>query len=157
MEKRYDFLNTTLCYLEHDGKYLMLHRTKKKNDMNEGKWLGIGGKLACGESPFDCARREIREETGLDIKKLTYRGLVTFVSNGNYTEYMHLFTGAAEHEEVIDCDEGELAWVKKEEVTRLPIWEGDRIFLRLLTQSSQIFFLTLVYAGDTLIESRLEE
>ena len=149
--------NTTLCYIEKDEKYLMLHRVKKKNDMNHDKWIGIGGKLEDGESPFDCARREILEETGLHTDALSYRGIVTFVSDEFGTEYMHLFhTKQFSGEIRKDCDEGNLEWIEKEKLISLPIWEGDKIFLALLNQNVPFFSLKLCYQGDTLISHTLE-
>ncbi len=149
--------NTTLCYLESNGAYLMLHRIKKKNDENKDKWIGVGGKLEPGETPYDCARREILEETGLSPRSLHYRGIVTFVSNIYGTEYMHLFT-SADFTGCIksDCDEGELIWVKKNDVTDLPIWEGDKIFLDLLDREQRFFSLKLLYEGDRLISHTIE-
>ena len=149
--------NTTLCYIEKDGAYLMIHRIKKKNDMNKDKWLGVGGKLEEGESPFDCARREIKEETGLTVGKLRYHGIITFVSDLYGTEYMHLFS-ATEYEGEIDydCDEGRLEWVKKEEVPALPIWEGDKIFFKLMESEERFFSLTLRYKGDRLVSHTIE-
>ncbi len=144
--------NTTLCYIEHNGKYLMLHRTKKKNDENLDKWIGVGGKFEAGESPYDCARREIREETGLENLPLAYRGIVTFVSNEYGTEYMHLFTARTESDKInAVCDEGELVWIDKKEVYSLPIWEGDKIFFKLLEESNSFFSLKLCYSGENLI------
>ena len=142
--------NTTLCYIEQHGKYLMLHRTKKENDENQGKWVGIGGKLEEGESPEDCVLREVREETGLLLTEYRYRGLVTFVSDEWCTEYMHLFTADAFGGRLCSCSEGELEWVEKDAVERLPIWEGDRLFLRLLRQQAPFFSLKLVYRGPCL-------
>ncbi len=149
--------NTTLCYIENDGAYLMMHRVKKANDENHDKWIGVGGKLEAGESPYDCARREILEETGVAVRDLVYRGIVTFVSDIYGTEYMHLFT-AREYDGDIcyDCDEGKLEWVKKEKVTSLPIWEGDKIFLRLLDSERRFFSLKLCYEGDRLVDHTLE-
>ena len=149
--------NTTLCYIEKDGAYLMIHRIKKKNDMNKDKWLGVGGKLEEGESPFDCARREIKEETGLTVDRLRYHGIITFVSDLYGTEYMHLFS-ATEYEGEInyDCDEGRLEWVKKEEISTLPIWEGDKIFFKLMESEERFFSLTLRYEGDRLASHTLE-
>lgn len=150
-------LNTTLCYIERDEKYLMLHRIKKKNDMNHDKWIGIGGKLESGESPFDGAIREILEETGLTVSSIDYRGIVTFVSDEFGTEYMHLFhTKAFEGKIKPDCDEGKLEWIGKEKLRSLPIWEGDKIFLSLLDQNVPFFSLKLCYKGDTLISHALE-
>ena len=150
-------INTTLCYIEKDGAYLMIHRVKKKNDMNHDKWVGVGGKLEPGESPFECARREILEETGLLVNNLNYRGIVTFVSDLYGTEYMHLFT-VTEFEGEIDynCDEGMLEWVAKDKVNSLPIWEGDKIFFDLLDHENRFFSLKLCYEGDTLVESVVE-
>ena len=148
-------MQTTLCYLEQDGAYLMLHRIKKKNDINHDKWIGIGGTFEEGESPEDCAMREIREETGLVPKDLRYRGIVTFVSDFCPTEYMHLFTAEQFSGEMHACDEGELAWVDKKKVGELPIWEGDRIFLSLLAEEHPFFSLKLVYRGETLVEAVL--
>jgi 8-oxo-dGTP diphosphatase len=150
-------LNTTLCYIERDEKYLMLHRIKKKNDMNHDKWIGIGGKLESGESPFDGAIREILEETGLTVSSIDYRGIVTFVSDEFGTEYMHLFhTKDFEGQIKPDCDEGKLEWIEKEKLRSLPIWEGDKIFLSLLDQNVPFFSLKLCYKGDTLISHALE-
>lgn len=150
-------LNTTLCYIENDGAYLMIHRIKKKNDMNHDKWIGIGGKFEAGESPYDCAVREIREECGIVPKNLRYRGIVTFVSSEYGTEYMHLFTAMGYDGEVnYDCDEGRLEWVKKEDVLSLPIWEGDKIFFDLLNKDCSFFSLKLVYEGDKLVSHTLE-
>ena len=148
-------VNSTLIYLEREGQYLMLHRTKKKNDMNHDKWLGIGGKFEEGESPEDCVIRETLEETGLQVRSLRFRGLVTFVLNDDVTEYMHLFTSDDFDGEVKDCDEGELAWVKKEEVPYLPVWEGDKLFLKELTEDRGFFSLKLVYRDDVLKDSRM--
>lgn len=144
--------NSTLVYLEQDGKYLMLHRCKKENDCNAGKWIGVGGGFEKDESPEDCALRETREETGLTLTEWRYRGLVTFVSDRWSTEYMHLFTATAWEGSLQDCDEGELVWVPKEELAKLPLWEGDAIFLRLLEQEEPFFSLKLRYVGDTLAE-----
>ena len=149
--------NTTLCYIEKDEKYLMIHRVKKVNDMNKDKWIGIGGKFEETETPFDCMRREISEETGLLVGKLNYRGLVTFVSNEFGTEYMHLFhTNDFTGELTEDCDEGNLEWVAKDKITDLPLWEGDKIFLDLIRRDVPFFSLKLVYEGQTLVSHTLE-
>jgi 8-oxo-dGTP diphosphatase len=147
--------NTTLCYLERDGKYLMLHRVKKENDMNRDKWLGIGGKFEPGESPEDCALREIREETGLTVTDWEYRGIVTFVSEEFGTEWMHLFWSDSFTGTLTDCDEGELAWIGKRELLTKELWQGDRIFLELLEQRVPFFSLKLCYQGDTLTRAVL--
>ena len=148
--------NTTLCYVEQDGKYLMLLRNKKKQDENAGKWIGVGGKFEEGESPQDCLLREVQEETGLRLTQYRFRGIVTFVSDQHETEYMHLFTAHGFEGELIPCDEGELRWVEKDEVLSLPLWEGDREFLRLLREDAPFFSLKLVYQGDKLVSSKLE-
>ena len=148
--------HTTLCYIENAGKYLMIHRIKKENDENNGKWIGIGGKLEPGESPFDCARREIYEETGLEVPTLKYRGFITFVSDLYGTEYMHLFTADTFSGEIVDsCDEGDLKWIKKKDLRALPMWAGDAIFLKLLEEESRFFSLKLVYHGDNLIDHKI--
>ena len=150
--------NTTLCYIERDGAYLMLHRTKKANDENHDKWIGIGGKFEAFESPYDCVLREAQEETGLTLTSLRYRGIVTFVSDQMpVAEYMHLFTADAFTGEVRECDEGDLEWIFIEDLLKLPMWEGDKIFLRLLQTNEPFFSLKLVYEGETLREARLNE
>ncbi|MBO5009655.1 MAG: 8-oxo-dGTP diphosphatase [Clostridia bacterium] len=149
--------NTSLCYIEKDGAYLMIHRIKKKNDENHDKWIGVGGKFEAGESPFDCARREIKEECGVSPKNLRYRGIVTFVSDEYGTEYMHLFTADGYEGEIdYNCDEGVLEWVKKEKIPSLPIWEGDKIFFDLLDSEERFFSLKLEYKKDKLINSFVE-
>lgn len=147
--------NTTLCYIEKDGCYLMLHRVKKVNDENQDKWIGVGGKFEAGESPEDCLLREVREETGLTLTDYRYRGIVTFVSNEWGTEYMHLFTAAGFEGDMKTCDEGELVWVPKSQIENLNIWEGDKIFFRLLEESEGFFSLKLRYEGDKLKESKV--
>ena len=148
--------NTTLCYIEQGRDYLMLHRVKKTVDENKDKWIGIGGKFEEGESPEDCLLREVREETGLTLKRWRYRGIVTFVSDEWGTEYMHLFTADAwEGELRRDCEEGELAWVDRDKRLSLPIWEGDKLFLRLLDEEAPFFSLKLRYAGERLAEAVL--
>lgn len=149
--------NTTLCYIEKDGAYLMLHRVKKKNDMNHDKWIGVGGKFETGETPYECARREIMEEVGVEVPNLKYRGIVTFVSDLYGTEYMHLFVSDGYVGEIKQvCDEGNLEWVDKSKVNDLPIWEGDKIFFRLLDEEPRFFSLKLVYEGDSLVSHTLE-
>ncbi len=148
--------NTTLCYLERGREYLMLHRVKKTVDENKDKWIGIGGKFEEGESPEDCLLREVREETGLRLLRWRYRGIVTFVSDEWGTEYMHLFTSDAYEGSLrTDCDEGELEWIDRDRLLKLPIWEGDKIFLRLLDEDIPFFSLKLRYAGDRLAEAVL--
>ena len=142
--------NTSLCYIEQGDSYLMLHRVKKVNDENHDKWIGIGGKFEEAESPEDCMRREMLEETGLTPQKWQYRGLVTFVSDEWGTEYMHLFKCTEFTGEIRDCDEGVLEWIGKDKLLSLPIWEGDKIFLRLLDTDCPFFSLKLCYSGDKL-------
>ena len=143
--------HTTLCYIERDGNYLMLHRTKKENDLNHDKWIGVGGKFQDKESPEDCLLRETWEETGLTLTSYRYRGLVTFISNLWPTEYMHLFTADGWTGEPHPCDEGELAWIKKADLLSLPLWKGDQIFLDLLDRNTPFFSLKLQYEGDDLV------
>ena len=142
--------NTTLCYIERNGCYLMLHRTKKENDLNRDKWIGIGGKFEDKESPEDCVIREVREETGLTLTDYEYRGIVTFISDIWETEYMHLFRATGFSGELIECDEGDLMWVDKKEYKSMPQWEGDKIFLELLDTDRPFFSLKLRYEGDDL-------
>ena len=144
---------TTLCYIEKDDKYLMLHRVKKVNDENHDKWIGVGGKFESGESPEDCLLREVWEETGLKLIKYQFRGLVTFVSNEWGTEYMHLFTATEYEGEIKECEEGELVWVDKKEIEHLNIWEGDKVFFRLLDETENFFSLKLRYEGEELVET----
>ena len=149
-------LNTTLCYIENDGKYLMLHRIKKENDLNKDKWIGIGGKFEDKESPEQCNAREVFEETGLTLVSPKYRGIVTFVSDEWETEYMHIFTAEEFFGELKECDEGILEWVGKDDILYLPLWEGDKIFLKLISDPNQPFFsLRLEYIGEKLIGADL--
>lgn len=139
---------TTLCYLERDGKYLMLHRVKKEADINRDKYIGVGGHFAYGESPDECLRREVLEETGLTLRAYRARGIVTFVYGDDVVEYMHLYTADAWEGELSECDEGVLEWVEIDRVCDLPIWEGDRVFFRLLAANAPFFSLKLVYTKD---------
>ena len=147
---------TTLVYLERDGQYLMLHRTKREGDVNRDKWIGVGGKLESGESPEDCMLREVREETGLSVERFRFRGIVTFLSDRDPAEYMFLYTVSDWSGVMCECDEGELAWIDREELFRLTLWEGDRIFLRLLRQEHPFFSLKLRYEGEHLAEAVLD-
>ena len=148
--------NTTLCYLERDGCYLMLHRIKKENDLNRDKWIGIGGKFEEGESPENCLLREVREETGLTLGSWRYCGIVTFVSDAWGTEYMHLFHSEDFHGSLRECDEGSLEWIEKSALASLPeLWEGDRIFLRMMENNEPFFSLKLCYRGDLLTGAQL--
>ena len=147
---------STLCYIEQDGRYLMLHRTVKKNDVNKDKWIGVGGHFEQDESPEECLLREVWEETGYTLTSYRYRGLVTFVSGNGVTEYMSLFTADGFVGEPIPCDEGELEWVDIEDVWNLNIWEGDKIFFRLMDEEEEFFSLKLVYDGhDKLVSAAL--
>ena len=149
--------NTTLCHIERGGKYLMLHRVKKENDLNRDKWVAVGGKFEDGESPEDCNAREVLEETGLTLNSAEYRGIVTFVSDKWETEYIHIFTSRDFSGTIRECDEGNLEWIDKKALLSLPIWEGDRIFLRLIDDPAQPFFsLKLVYEGDRLTYAALD-
>lgn len=144
--------NTTLIYIQQNDNYLMLHRTKKKNDQSHDKWLGIGGKFEDKESPEDCILRETKEETGLTLTHYKYRGIVTFVSDVWETEYMHLFTADGFTGDLIECDEGDLEWIPREKLLSLPAWEGDKIFLKLLFDEYQPFFsLKFIYESDKLV------
>ena len=147
--------NTTLCYIEKDGKYLMLHRVKKENDLNHDKWIGIGGKFEDKESPEECNRREAFEETGLVLGDTRYCGIVTFVSDVWETEYMHLFHTTSFSGNIKECDEGNLEWVETEKVYDLPLWAGDKIFLKLIEQKVDFFSLKLEYEGENLVNAIL--
>lgn len=148
-------INTTLCYIERGDEYLMLHRVKKENDINRDKWIGLGGKFEEDESPEECLLREVYEESGLRLTSWRYRGIVTFVNTKCGSEYMHLFTADGFEGTVGPCDEGELEWIKKSELMKLTLWEGDRIFLRLLETDEPFFSLKLSYDGDELIGAKL--
>ena len=143
-------LLTTLCYMERDGQYLMLHRTKKEKDINKDKWIGVGGKFKDKESPEDCLLREVKEETGLTLTSWKFRGIVTFITDRYETEFMHLYTADDWEGDMIVCDEGDLEWIDKEKVFDLNLWEGDRIFFRLLQTDHPFFSLRLSYIGDQL-------
>ena len=147
---------TTLCYLERDGRYLMLHRTKKAVDDSHDKWIGVGGKFEPDESPEECMLREVREETGLVVTRWRYHGIVTFVSDVAQSDYMHLFSATEWEGTLHPCDEGELQWIPKNELGRLNLWEGDRVFLYLMAQERPFFSLKLTYHGDLLVESVLD-
>ena len=146
-------IKTTLVYLEKDESYLMLHRIKKKNDINKGKWIGIGGKFETGETPFQCAKREVFEETGITVNTFNYRGIVYFENTLCESEEMHLFTSTDFSGEIRDCDEGNLKWIKMKDLYTLVLWEGDRIFLEKLKENGPFFRLRLQYEGDHLVES----
>lgn len=148
---------TTLCYIENNDCYLMLHRTKKKKDVNKDKWIGVGGHAEGNETPQECLLREVKEETGLSLTSYKFRGLITFISNEYEAEMMCLFTADGYTGELITCDEGELEWVKKSDVPQLPTWEGDAQFLKLLLEDEKRFFaMKLEYEGERLVEKSVE-
>ena len=149
-------INSTLCYLERGDECLMLHRVKKVNDINHDKWIGVCGKFQEGESPEDCILRKTLEETGLTLTDYRCRGLVTFVSDQYPTEYMHLFTATGWTGMPHECDEGELAWIKKKDLLSLPLWEGDKVFLKLLDTDTSFFSLKLKYEGEKLVLAVLD-
>ncbi|MBR6237997.1 MAG: 8-oxo-dGTP diphosphatase [Lachnospiraceae bacterium] len=144
---------TTICYIDNGDSYLMLLRNKKKNDINEGKWLGIGGKFEPGETPEECVCREVFEETGLTLDDYLMRGVITFSSEGYEDEYIYVFTSDTYHGELTDCDEGELRWIRKDELMDINVWEGDKIFLKLLIEGSPFFSVKLSYTKDELTDS----
>ena len=148
-------MNTTLCYIQRGDEYLMLHRVKKENDVNRDKWIGLGGKFEKDESPEECLLREVYEESGLTLTQWRYRGIVTFVNTVCPTEYMHLFTADGFEGRIGACSEGELEWIKKSELLKLTLWEGDKIFLRLLDENEPFFSLKLCYDGDELTSAKL--
>lgn len=136
---------STLCYIEKDGQYLMLHRTVKENDVNKDKWIGVGGRFEQGESPEECLLREVEEETGYTLTAWKFRGIVTFVYGEDIVEYMSLYTADGFTGEMIECDEGQLEWVDKTQLFSLELWEGDKIFFQLLEKGREFFSLKLVY------------
>lgn len=146
---------TTLCYIERDDSYLMMHRVKKENDINKDKWVGVGGHFEEGESPEECLFREVKEETGLTLTSWKLRGIITFSTDVYPTEYMFLYTADGYTGEMTECNEGNLEWVKKSDVYDLPIWEGDKVFFRLLEEQEAFFSLKLRYKGDKLVETIL--
>ncbi len=139
---------TTLCYIEKDNKYLMMHRVKKENDINKDKYIGVGGHFEYGESPDECLMREVKEETGLLLRRYRPRGIITFIYGNDIVEYMHLYTADDFTGTMTDCNEGDLVWVDKDKVCDLDVWEGDRIFFDLLIQERPFFSLKLVYSKD---------
>ena len=147
--------NSTLCYITRGDQVLMLHRVKKKNDINKDKWIGIGGKFEQEESPDECLLREAKEETGLTLTSWRCRGVVTFLNTECDGEYMYLFTADGYEGQLKECDEGDLQWVSRDFLYSLPMWEGDKIFLDLLWRDAPFFLLTLRYDGDRLAEAVL--
>lgn len=147
---------TTLCYIEHEGKYLMMHRVKKEHDINKDKWVGIGGHFEADESPEECLLREAKEETGLTLTEYKPRGIITFMSDKWQTEYMFLYTATGYEGEIGACNEGVLEWIDKAKVYDLPLWEGDKIFFRLMEENRPHFSLKLRYVGEELVEAVLD-
>lgn len=148
---------STLCYIEKEECYLVLHRVSKQNDPNKDKYIGIGGKFEAGESPQECLLREVKEETGLTLTQYQFRAIITFVSDQWETEYMHLFTAPCPKEGVIGtCTEGKLLWVDKEELLGMNLWEGDKIFLKLLQERNDFFSLKLCYQGEKLVDWKID-
>ena len=148
---------STLCYIEKENQYLMLHRVVKKNDVNKDKWIGVGGHFEPDESPEECVLREVKEETGYTLTSYKFRGLVTFISGNGVTEYMSLFTADEFKGEPIACNEGQLEWVTFEDIQKLNIWEGDKVFFKLLNEREDFFSLKLVYdGGDKLVQVALD-
>lgn len=147
---------TTLCYIQKDDSYLMLHRVSKKNDINHDKWIGVGGHFEEGESPEDCLLREVKEETGYTLESYKFRGIVTFISDNDPAEYMCLYTADKFSGEQIECDEGTLEWVPISKIDELELWEGDKVFLKLLAENSPFFSLKLVYKNGKLIECKTQ-
>lgn len=148
---------TTLCYIEKDDKYLMLHRVKKGNDLNHDKWVGVGGKFEPDETPEECMLREVREETGLTLTKYRFRAILTFLSDEWETEYIHLYTASEFTGTLLECDEGNLEWIPKSEIDKLKLWEGDKIFFKLLRETEDFFSLKLRYEGEKLVETKLTQ
>ena len=143
---------TTICYIEQDGNYLMLHRTKKENDQSHDKWLGVGGKFDKDESPDECILREVKEETGLTLTSYQLRGVMTFVSDIWETEYMFIYTADEFEGELAECSERDLQWIKKTEVMNLKLWEGDKIFLKKLIDGDGFFTVKMEYEGEKLVK-----
>lgn len=149
---------STVCYIEKDNKYLMLHRTKKKNDVNKDKWIGIGGKFEERESPEECIVREVKEETGLTLKSYKLRCIVTYVSPFWETEYMYVFTSDDfEGELASECNEGDLQWIDKSQIANINTWEGDKIFIEKMQNDDNFFTLKLEYNDDKLVNYELNE
>ena len=146
---------TTHCYVETEDAYLMLHRVSKKNDVNKDKWMGVGGHFEKGESPEECLLREVYEETGLTLTSWRFRGIVTFTQEGYGTEYMCMYTADGFTGTIRECDEGILQWVPKKDLLSLNLWEGDKIFIKLLLEEAPFFSLKLSYKGDELVEAVL--
>ena len=147
---------TVLCYLYQNHSYLMLYRNKKKNDINQGKYVGIGGHLEPHETKEEALIREVKEETGLTLHSFDYRGELIFI-NGDYQEVMYLYLSKDFSGELITCDEGELKWIDEKELLSLNMWEGDKYFLEPLISTNEFIKMTLIYDKDTLVSVRREK
>jgi 8-oxo-dGTP diphosphatase len=147
-----DIIITTMCYIQHNNQTLLLHRIKKENDINEGKWIGVGGKVEKGEDPFECIEREIKEETGIEIKDLKLHGYVTFPSlyhgrdEGMFVYSCQYFQG-----NIKECDEGVLQWIDNDKIKDLNIWEADYHFFDWL-KDNKFHTAKITYKNDQLIE-----
>ncbi len=146
---------STVCYIEKDNKYLMLHRTKKENDVNKDKWIGVGGKFEVDESPEECILREVMEETGLMLLDIELRCIITYVSNTFDTEYMYVFTSNNFEGKISKCGEGDLEWIDKDKILNLNIWEGDKIFLEKINNNDNFFTAKFIYENDNLVFSKI--
>lgn len=147
--------NSTICYIKKDNKTLMLHRIKKENDIHQGKWIGLGGKMEEGETPEECIVREVKEESGLRIRKPRFRGILTFPKfKDNEDWYVFLFTAKEFEGELIESQEGTLQWIDDTEIFNLNLWEGDKLFLKWL-EDNRLFSGKLVYENGRLIENRV--
>lgn len=141
----------TLCYLRQNGKTLMVHRVKKENDIHQGKWNGLGGKFEPGETPEECAQREVQEESGLVVRSLTWKGLLTFpVFKDEEDWYAFVYVSTDFAGEMVDSPEGDLSWIEDRELLSLNLWEGDRIFLPWLDQPG-FFSAKFSYVAGKLI------
>lgn len=145
----------TLCYLRHDGKTLMVHRIKKKNDMHAGKWNGLGGKLEPGETPEECAVREIMEESGLKVINPVLKGVLTFPAFSNDEDwYAFVFVVHDFEGQLIDSPEGDLKWIYNSELLELNLWDGDRVFLPWLDRPG-FFSGKFIYENGRFIEHQV--
>ncbi len=145
-------VRTTLGYLKDGDNYLMLNRNKKSNDLNSGKWIGIGGHIEPNESVLACMKRETKEETGLEVDKAVYLGSIDFLNDKYPAERMYLYRIDKWRGEMIECDEGTLAWINKDKIMDLPLWEGDKVFLPYLENSGKPWKLSLIYEDNRLIK-----
>ena len=145
---------TVMCYIFDHDKVLLLYRNKKKNDINEGKYIGVGGHIEEGETPLDAVIREVKEETNLDIENPTLCSLIYF-ENETIKEEMYVYKIFSFKGELIDCDEGRLEWIDKKDLFSIPMWEGDQYFLKPILENAPYFEMILKYQGNTLIKRKL--